>query len=124
MNRNSDSSSLAGLISNSDVRIFAVLDIDDRFSAPVKEMVSFQKRITKYKDHVFTFLYHPNVPPDNNGSERAIRNVKVKQKISGQFKILNAAENFAILRSIIDTAIKNNQNVVGALSVIAAYKRN
>jgi len=89
-----------------------------------KEMVSFQKRITKYKDHVFTFLYHPNVPPDNNGSERAIRNVKVKQKISGQFKILNAAENFAILRSIIDTAIKNNQNVVEALSVIAAYKRN
>ena len=124
MNRNSDSSSLAGLISNSDVRIFAVLDIDDRFSAPVKKMVSFQKRITKYKDHIFTFLYHPNVPPDNNGSERAIRNVKVKQKISGQFKILNAAENFAILRSIIDTAIKNNQNVVRALSVIAAYKRN
>lgn len=89
-----------------------------------KEMVSFQKRIIKYRDHVFTFLYHPDVPPDNNGSERAIRNVKVKQKISGQFKILNAAENFAILRSIIDTAIKNNQNVVGALSVIAAYKRN
>ena len=89
-----------------------------------KEMISFQKRITKYRDHVFTFLYHPDVPPDNNGSERAIRNVKVKQKISGQFKILNAAENFAILRSIIDTAIKNNQNVVGALSVIAAYKRN
>lgn len=89
-----------------------------------KEMVSFQKRIIKYRDHVFTFLYHPDVPPDNNGSERAIRNVKVKQKISGQFKILNAAENFAILRSIIDTAIKNNQNVVEALSVIAAYKSN
>ena len=89
-----------------------------------KEMISFQKRITKYRDHVFTFLYHPDVPADNNGSERAIRNVKVKQKISGQFKILSAAENFAILRSIIDTAIKNNQNVVGALSVIAAYKRD
>ena len=89
-----------------------------------KEMVSFQKRLVKYRDHVFTFLYHPDVPPDNNGSERAIRNVKVKQKISGQFKILNAAENFAILRSIIDTAIKNNQNVVEALSVIAAYKNN
>lgn len=88
-----------------------------------KEMISFQKRIAKYRDHVFTFLYHPAVPPDNNGSERAIRNVKVKQKISGQFKIPDAAENFAVLRSIIDTAIKNNQNVVGALSVIAAYKR-
>ena len=89
-----------------------------------KEMISFQKRIIKYRDHVFTFLYYPDVPADNNGSERAIRNVKVKQKISGQFKILSAAENFAILRSIIDTAIKNNQNVVGALSVIAAYKRD
>ena len=88
-----------------------------------KEMISFQKRIIKYRNYVFTFLYHPDVPADNNASERAIRNVKVKQKISGQFKILNAAENFAILRSIIDTAIKNNQNVVGALSVIAAYKR-
>ena len=31
-------------------------------------------------------LYHPKVPPYNNGSERAIRNIKVKQKISGQFK--------------------------------------
>ena len=59
-----------------------------------------------------------------NGSEIAIRNVRVKQKISGQFKILSTAENFAILRSIIDTAIKNNQNVLEALSVIAAYKRN
>lgn len=88
-----------------------------------KEMITFQKRITKYRDHVFTFLYHPTVPPDNNGSERAIRNVKVKQKISGQFKILSAAENFAILRSIIDTAIKNNQNVLQALNVIADYKR-
>ncbi len=37
---------------------------------------------------------------------------------------MSAAENFAILRSIIDTTINNNQNVVGALSVIAAYKRN
>ncbi len=89
-----------------------------------KEMISFQKRITKYRDYLFTFLYHPDVPPDNNGSERAIRNVKVKQKISGQFKILSAAENFAILRSIIDTAIKNNQNVVEALNVVACYRRD
>ena len=89
-----------------------------------KELIAFQKRITKYRDYVFTFHYHPDVPPDNNGSERAIRNVKVKQKISGQFKILSAAENFAILRSIIDTAIKNNQNVLHALNVIADYKRN
>jgi transposase len=96
----------------------------DTLNPKHKEMIAFQKRITRYRNHIFTFLYHPDVPPDNNGSERAIRNVKVKQKISGQFKILSAAENFAILRSIIDTAIKNNQNVLHALSVIADYKTN
>jgi transposase/uncharacterized coiled-coil protein SlyX len=101
-------------------------ELDNLLSEPLntkhKEMIAFQKRITKYRDHVFTFLYHPDVPPDNNASKRAIRNAKVKQKISGQFKILSAAENFAILRSIIDTAIKNNQNVLQALNVIADYK--
>jgi len=103
-------------------------ELDNLLSEPLdpkhKEMITFQKRIIKYRDHVFTFLYHPDVPPDNNGSERAIRNVKVKQKISGQFKIFNAAENFAILRSIIDTTIKNGQNVLQALSVIADYKND
>ncbi len=101
-------------------------ELDNLLSEPLnpkhKEMITFQKRIIKYRDHVFTFLYHLDVPPDNNGSERAIRNVKVKQKISGQFKIFNAAENFAILRSIIDTTIKNGQNVLQALSVIADHK--
>jgi len=89
-----------------------------------KELIAFQKRIIKYRDHVFTFLYHPDVPSDNNGSERAIPNVKVKQKISSQFKVFSAAENFAILRSIIDTAIKNGQKVLPALNVIADYKRD
>lgn len=103
-------------------------ELNDLLEEPLNpkhtELITFQKRIIKYRDHILTFLYHPDVPPDNNGSERAIRNVKVKQKISGQFKIFEAAENFAILRSIIDTAIKNGQNVLLALNTIADYKRN
>lgn len=84
-----------------------------------KEVATFKKRLTKYRDHLFTFLYHPEVPPDNNGSERAIRNVKVKQKISGQFKSMEGADRFAILRSVIDTAIKNRQNVLNSLRCLA-----
>jgi hypothetical protein len=34
----------------------------------------------------------------------------------------SAAENFAILRYIIETTTKNNQNVSGALSFIAGYR--
>ena len=58
------------------------------------------------RQNLFTFLYIENVPPDNNGSERAVRNIKVKQKISGQFKIDKTAQNFAQIRSVIDTTIK------------------
>jgi transposase len=78
--------------------------------------------MVKYKNFVFNYLKYPDVPPDNNGSERAIRNVKVKQKISGQFKSFAGAMNFAILRSITDTAIKNGQNVLGALFTIAGLR--
>jgi len=42
--------------------------------------VSLQKRLVKYRQHIFTFLYYHDVPPDNNASERAIRNGKIKQK--------------------------------------------
>lgn len=68
------------------------------------------KSLTKAKEKIFTFLLHTNIPPDNNGSERAIRNVKVKQKVSGQFKSLEGAQNYANLRSIIDTSRKRDLN--------------
>lgn len=41
--------------------------------------------MNKYKSYTITFLFYPEVPPDNNASEKAMRNTKVKQKVSGQF---------------------------------------
>jgi len=84
-----------------------------------KELITFRKRLIKYRNYVFTFLYHPKVPPDNNASERAIRNIKVKQKISGQFKSPDGAYSFSVLRSIIDTCIKNGQKILPSLNIIA-----
>lgn len=93
--------------------------LEEKVDEKIKDLVAFKKRLVKYKDYLFNFLFYADVPPDNNGSERAIRNIKVKQKISGQFKSMTGAMNFAILRSITDTAIKNGQNVLKALSIIA-----
>jgi transposase len=84
-----------------------------------KELYTFYRRMCRERQHLFTFLFVQNVPPDNNASERAIRNVKVKQKISGQFRTERAAQNFAKIRSIIDTTLKNGQNVLEALALIA-----
>jgi transposase len=84
-----------------------------------KELVVFKNRMQKYRQYLFTFLYNPEVPPDNNGSERAVRNIKVKLKVSGQFKSKHGSDKFAILRSITDTALKNGQNVLKTLSQVA-----
>jgi transposase len=92
--------------------------LNDDHEGKHKKVLAFIKRLRKHRDFVFTFLQYPEVPPDNNGSERAIRNAKVKMKVSGQFRSLAGAESFAILRSIIDTAKKNSQNVLNVLAHI------
>ena len=84
-----------------------LLEVD---SVPKSET---QKQINSFKkarDKIFTFLLYPNVPPDNNGSERAIRNLKVKLKVSQQFKSSQGAKDYATLRSVIDTARKRDMN--------------
>ena len=44
----------------------------------LEELYKFYNRILRDRKHIFTFLFIPEVPPDNNASERAIRNIKVK----------------------------------------------
>jgi transposase len=80
--------------------------------------LTFQKSLLKHRDSLLVFLYDLEVPPDNNASERAIRNVKVKQKVSGQFKTGQNA--FCTLRSVIDTLKKRNLNVFDYLAQIMA----
>jgi transposase len=83
------------------------------------KILTFQKSMIKHREKVFTFLYNRDTPPDNNGSERAIRNVKVKQKVSGQFK--TGQDIFCRLRSVIDTCLKRGVDVMFALNNIAKF---
>jgi len=87
-----------------------------------KDLCAFHNRIHKYREFIFTFLFHEEVPPDNNASKRAIRNVKVKQKVSGQFKTEDGAQFYAVIRSVTDTCIKNLQNVLDAFKTIAIFQ--
>ena len=102
-------------------KIIQILErlIDNPPNKAYKKLWTFFKRIAREREQLFVFLFIEEVPPDNNASERAIRNVKVKQKISGQFKTEQAAQNFAKIRSVIDTTIKNGMNVLQALALIA-----
>ncbi|HIP45723.1 MAG TPA: hypothetical protein EYG93_10460, partial [Sulfurospirillum arcachonense] len=77
---------------------------------PKSETQKQIKSLTKARDKIFTFLLYANVPPDNNGSERAIRNLKVKLKVSQQFKSHQGAKDYGTLRSVVDTARKRGLN--------------
>lgn len=91
----------------------------------IPKLRTLQKRLLKHEHHMFNFLFYPDVPPDNNGSERAIRNVKVKQKVSGHFRSDRGAEMYAILQSVFDTFIKRGANPFREISFaisIAASK--
>ena len=64
---------------------------------------------------MFKFLEDPAIPPDNNASERGIRKLKVKQKISGTFRSETGTDAFLAIHSIVDTAWKNGQSPLEAI---------
>ena len=89
------------------------------FSKSHPKIRAFMKRLNKNRNSIFTFLYQLDVPPDNNASERSVRNLKIKTKVSGCFRTEKGANQFAVLRSVVDTAIKNGCNVFQAFLTIA-----
>ena len=86
-----------------------------------KKARSLMKKLNRCRNHIFEFLYNEHVPPDNNGSERAIRNVKVKQKVSTMFKSETGITNYAIIRSVFDTCTKRNIPALQACKIINQY---
>jgi transposase len=106
-----------------------VADINERLNELLAEDHSkfhekeqaFIKRLIKHRDSILTFLFFQNVPPHNNASESSIRNVKVKMKVSGQFRNDEGkgADRYAIIRSVTDTNIKNGQDVFAAFLALS-----
>ena len=83
---------------------------------------AFIRRLIKNKGSILTFLRYHYVPPDNNAPERAIRNIKIKTKVSGQFRSHEGADSFAVLRSIIDTTRKSGNNILDALVIMMQFR--
>ncbi|MFR9592870.1 MAG: IS66 family transposase [Rikenellaceae bacterium] len=79
----------------------------------------FREGLSKHRDNIFTFLVREDVPSDNNASERSLRPVKTKLKVSGQFKSSEGAQQYATLQSIVQTAKKCNQDPLVALLAVA-----
>jgi transposase len=63
-------------------------------------------RLSTRKTDVLRFLTDPLVPFSNNLAERDGRMMKLRQKISGGFRSMEGAMDFAVIRSLLSTARK------------------
>ncbi len=75
-----------------------------------KEEAALLVRLMEYRDNYIYWTIDFNLPFTNNLSERALRGIKSKMKISGQFQNINNAEYYATIRSYIETCYRNGVN--------------
>lgn len=79
-----------------------------------------RKRYLTIRNSLFTFLEHPEVPPDNNSSEREQRFLATYRKVTGGFRSAWGADLCAGIRSVIGTAARRGVDPYHAiLSVLA-----
>ena len=74
--------------------------------------------LDRFRDHpksILAFMRDFAIPFDNNQSERDLRMMKLRQKISGTFRSFEALVNFCRIRGYVSTARKNGVNALDAL---------
>src|SRR6476619_2424139 len=74
-----------------------------------------RQRYGKVRNSLFTFLEHPDAPPDNNGSERELRPTTTYRKVTGGFRSNWGADLFAAVRSVIGTAARRGIDAYQAI---------
>jgi transposase len=77
------------------------------------------RRLRERQDDYLRFTTDRRIPPDNNGSERDIRMIKLRQKVSGCLRSLTGAQQFCAIRSYLSTAAKHGRNFLDTLVMLA-----
>ena len=77
-----------------------------------------RKPYGKVRRHLFTFLEHPDVPLDNNGSEREQLPTATYRKVTGGFRSRWDADLFADIRSVFGTAARRRSGAYQAILAI------
>ena len=77
-----------------------------------------RKRYHRIRNSLFTFLEHPEAPPDNNSSERELRPTATYRKVTGGFRSNWGADLFAAVRSVIGTAARKGDDAYQAVLAV------
>jgi transposase len=73
-------------------------------------------RLSTRKADALRFLSDLTVPFTNNLAEQAVRMMKLRQKISGGFRSVQGAADFATIRSLLATARKQGWNILDTIA--------
>lgn len=78
-----------------------------------------QTRFLTHRAGLWTFLHDPAVPPTNNSSEQALRPLVVHRKVTNGFRADGAAERYAALQTVAETARRRGRSVYATLLTAA-----
>jgi hypothetical protein len=84
----------------------------------MKKHNALDRRLLNRQDDYLRFTTDWRIPPDNNGSERDIRMIKLRQKVSGCLRTLTGAKQFCAIRSYLSTAAKHGKNFFEVLVML------
>jgi transposase len=77
-----------------------------------------RRRYLAVRDSLFTFLEHPEAPPDNNGSERDLRPMVVYRKVTGGFRSAWGPDLCAAVASVVGTAARRGIDAYHAIHAV------
>ena len=100
-----DSDEINNFILNIDTNLLKGLEENENDPNPyyAQKELTLIWRIMEYRDNYIYWIFDFNIPFTNNLSERNLRGIKTKMKISGQFQNIERARDYANIRSYIET---------------------
>ena len=75
-------------------------------------------RLGEHESSVLAFVHDLNIPFTNNLGEQDIRMIKVRMKVSGCFRTIEGARQFARIRGYLSSARKNGINLLDAMTQV------
>jgi transposase len=90
-----------------------------RSSTVMKKHNALARRLLDRQHDYLRFSTDWRIPADNNGSERDIRMIKLRQKVSGCLRTLTGAKQFCAIRSYLSTAAKHGRTFFDTLVMLA-----
>ncbi|MFZ5852559.1 MAG: IS66 family transposase [Actinomycetota bacterium] len=89
-----------------------------RSNQVMKKHNALAKRLLDRQDDHLRFTIDWRIPADNNGSERDIRMIKLRQKVSGCLRTLTGARQFRAICSYLSTAATHGKRLLDVLVML------